>query len=100
MTTANDVHKKIIVIGSIGYDEKIIIDHLPEIGKTEIGNYEMVFGGKGNIQAVACARTDGETIFLGAVGDKDYETFKKHFEENYITSILRKVKFRVIMQQF
>ena len=92
MTTTNDVHKNIIVIGSIGYDEKIKIDKMPEIGKTEIGNYEIVFGGKGNIEAVACARTDGETIFLGAVGDKDYETFKKHFEEENITPILRKVK--------
>ena len=92
MTTTNDVHKNIIVIGSIGYDEKIKIDKMPEIGKTEIGNYEIDFGGKGNIEAVACARTDGETIFLGAVGDKDYETFKKHFEEENITSILRKVK--------
>jgi ribokinase len=79
MTTINVVHKNIIIIGSIGYDEKIKIDKMPEIGKTEIGNYEIDFGGKGNIKAVACARTDGETIFLGAVGDKDYETFIKHF---------------------
>ena len=83
--------KKVIVIGSVGYDEKILLDEIPDIGRTKLANIEIGLGGKGNIEAVACARTDGETIFLGAVGEKDYDNLYKHFVDNSITPILKKV---------
>ena len=102
MTTTNDPSifseipsnnsKAIVVIGSIGYDQKIYLDEMPEIGSTKIGNIEIGLGGKGNIEAVACARTGEETIFLGAVGDNDYANLLKHFENNNVTAILKKVK--------
>ena len=86
--------KKIIVIGSVGFDEKILLDEIPEIGRTKLANIEIDLGGKGNIEAVACARADGDgdTVFLGAVGEKDYDHLYKHFEENGITPILKKIK--------
>ena len=91
MTTINVVHKNIIIIGSIGYDEKITLDEIPEIGKTKTVNIDYGLGGKGNIEAVACARTEGDTIFFGACGERDYENYKKHFESEHITAKLKKV---------
>jgi len=84
--------KTIMVIGSIGYDQKIFLDEMPEIGSTKIGNIEISLGGKGNIEAVACARAGEETIFLGAVGNNDYGNLLKHFEDNNVTALLKKVK--------
>lgn len=84
--------KTIMVIGSIGYDQKIYLDEMPEIGSTKIGNIEISLGGKGNIEAVACARAGEETIFLGAVGNNDYGNLLKHFEDNNVKAILKKVK--------
>ena len=85
-------NNKILVIGSVGYDEKIQLDEMPEIGRTKLGKIEISLGGKGNIEAVACAKTEGETIFLGAVGDRDYENLRRHFEGYNVTAILKKVK--------
>ena len=87
-----DEQSKIVVIGSIGNDEKIYLDEIPDVGKTKIGNIEFGLGGKGNIEAVACARAEGETTFLGAVGERDYENFMKHFEQENITPLLKSVK--------
>lgn len=84
--------KTIMVIGSIGYDQKIYLDEIPEIGSTKIGNIEISLGGKGNIEAVACARAGEETIFLGAVGSNDYANLLKHFEDNNVNAILKSVK--------
>ena len=84
--------KTITVIGSIGYDQKIYLDEMPETGETKFGNIEIGLGGKGNIEAVACARMGEETLFIGAVGDKDYDNLQKHFEDNNVTPILKKVK--------
>ena len=64
---------------------------MPEVGSTQLGNIQISLGGKGNIEAVACAKTEGETIFLGAVGDRDYENLRRHFEENKIIPKLKKV---------
>ena len=86
-----ETKKKIIVIGSIGYDQKIFLYEMPEVGSTQLGNIQISLGGKGNIEAVACAKTEGETIFLGAVGDRDYENLRRHFEENKIIPKLKKV---------
>ena len=87
-----DEQSKIVVIGSIGNDEKIYLDEIPDVGKTKIGNIEFGLGGKGNIEAVACARAEGETTFIGAVGERDYENFMKHFEQENITPLLKSVK--------
>src|SRR5579862_6362502 len=43
--------------------------HLPAPGETVIGNgFTMVPGGKGNNQAVTCARQGAATAFVGRVG--------------------------------
>ena len=84
--------RTIIVIGSVGFDYNIITDEIPGIGETKLVDIERGLGGKGNNQAIACARAGEETIFLGAVGDKDYDNFLKHFEENNVTAILKRDK--------
>lgn len=84
--------KTIIVIGSVGFDYNILIDEIPGIGETKLVDIEIGLGGKGNNQAVACARAGEETIFLGAVGVKDYDNLLKHFKENNITAILKSDK--------
>ena len=89
--TENPDESKIVVIGSIGNDEKIILDEIPEIGKTKTVNIDYGLGGKGNIEAVACARTDGDTIFIGACGERDYANYMKHFENENITAKLKMV---------
>ena len=89
--TENPDESKIVVIGSIGNDEKITLDEIPEIGKTKTVNIDYGLGGKGNIEAVACARTDGDTTFIGACGERDYENYIKHFENEHIKPILKKV---------
>ena len=89
--TENPDESKIVVIGSIGNDEKIILDEIPEIGKTKTVNIDYGLGGKGNIEAVACARTDGDTTFIGACGERDYANYMKHFENENITAKLKMV---------
>jgi ribokinase len=83
-------NKTIIVIGSVGFDYNIITDEIPGIGETKLVDIERGLGGKGNNQAIACARAGEDTIFLGAVADKDYDNLLTHFEENNVTAILKR----------
>jgi len=87
---SNQNSKKILVIGSIGMDQIIKTDDIPEGGAMKIGKVKCSPGGKGNNQAVACARAGGETTFIGVVGDNfNYDIFlKKHLEDNNIKPIL------------
>ena len=66
---------------------------MPKIGETkEGGDIEINLGGKGNIEAVACGRAGEDTIFLGAVGDKDIAIFQKHLEDCNVYPVLKPVK--------
>jgi len=60
----------ILVFGSINMDLTTYISKLPRPGETLRGDsYITVPGGKGNNQAVACARLGAKTQFIGRVGN-------------------------------
>jgi ribokinase len=66
---------KILVFGSINMDLTTYSEKLPRPGETLHGtSYITVPGGKGNNQAVACARLGAETMMIGRVGN---DTFGK-----------------------
>jgi len=61
---------KIIVFGSINMDLTAYVPKLPSPGETLLGSsYITVPGGKGNNQAVACARLGADVQMIGRVGD-------------------------------
>ncbi len=76
--------KKVFTLGSINVDYITSTDILPGQGET-IGayNFDIMPGGKGANQAIACSRNGAETIFIGAVGDdyfgqKSIDNLNKH----------------------
>ena len=83
--------KKILVIGSIGMDISIFSEDIPKSGETKKGKTLINPGGKGNNQAISCARAGGETIFMGVVGDDYYKKLKQTLEENNVSPELKKM---------
>ena len=67
------------------------MDDLPHGGATNKGDIINSPGGKGNNQAIACARAGGETSLIGVVGDKFYYDviLKKCLEDNNVNPILQ-----------
>jgi ribokinase len=64
---------RLLVIGSVNMDLVVRVDHVPVPGENVRGErLEMIPGGKGANQAVACARLGAETTFLARVGDDPF----------------------------
>ena len=86
--------KKILVIGSIGYDLVTFVEKMPSAGETIVGKkFIQNPGGKGDNQAVAAARAGGDTTFMGAIGDDVYgEILKKNLSDNNVKHKLKTVK--------
>ena len=83
---------KVLIIGSIGMDQTIFKDDIPKYGEIKKAKIVKNPGGKGNNEAIACARAGGETTFIGVVGD-DYQTvLERTLIENNISPILTKLK--------
>ncbi len=62
-------NKQILVIGSVNVDHVMQMQRLPQPGETVAGrHYDIVGGGKGANQAVACGRLGGNTRFIANVG--------------------------------
>ena len=80
--------KKVLVIGSIGMDISIFNEDIPKFGEIKKGKTKTSPGGKGNNEAISCARAGGETIFMGVVGDDYSAKLKNTLEENNVTPIL------------
>jgi len=60
---------QVVVVGSLSMDLTAQAARLPELGETVIGSsFTMVPGGKGNNQAVTCARQGVATAIVGRVG--------------------------------
>lgn len=83
---------KVLVIGSIGMDQITFLSEIPKFGETTRGRIKTSPGGKGNNQAIACARAGGETTFVGVVGDDYDKILKKTLEDNNITPVLKVLK--------
>ena len=63
----------ILVFGSINMDITAYVPRIPRPGETLHGHsYITVPGGKGNNQAVACARLGAKTRFIGRVGNDPF----------------------------
>ena len=85
--------KKILVLGSIGYDLVTFIEKMPVAGETIVGRkFIQNPGGKGDNQAVAASRAGGDTTFMGAIGDDVYgEILKKNLSDNKVKHKLKVV---------
>ena len=85
--------KKLLVIGSIGYDLTTYIEKMPVIGETIVGKkFAQNPGGKGNNQAVASSRAGAHSTFVGAIGDDVYgDILKKNLEDNNVDHKLKVV---------
>jgi ribokinase len=85
--------KKILVIGSIGYDLTTYFEKMPVIGETIVGKkFAQNPGAKGNNQAVASSRMGAHSTFIGAVGDDIYgDILKKNLDDNNVKHNLKVV---------
>ena len=64
---------RILVVGSANTDMVISAEHFPLPGETMMGHGFMTnHGGKGANQTVAAARLEGNTAFIGKVGDDQF----------------------------
>ena len=64
---------RVIVVGGVNVDLVVHSARLPGPGETVIGGvFERHDGGKGGNQAVAAARLNRPTLFIGAVGDDEF----------------------------
>ena len=60
---------KLLVLGSVNADHVIHVPSLPRPGETISGHhYQIIPGGKGANQAVACTRLGGDTRFMACMG--------------------------------
>ena len=63
----------IITFGSINLDVVVRVETLPRPGETIKGqSYDLIAGGKGANQAVACARAGANVKMIGATGDDTF----------------------------
>jgi ribokinase len=71
----------VFVIGSANVDQTVTVERMPEEGETLSGlGYQVCCGGKGSNQAVAAARAEAKTAFLGCVGkDENGKLFRDKF---------------------
>ena len=61
--------KKVCVVGSLSYDLVMRVPRRPQKGETLIGtSFNTFVGGKGNNQALACARSGASVHMIGRVG--------------------------------
>jgi len=64
---------KVLVIGSLNMDMVLRIERMPEVGENLfVREFSMFPGGKGNNQAIACARLGALVSMIGKVGDDDF----------------------------
>lgn len=71
--TPFDMHKPVVVVGSINLDFVARTRRIPAVGETVTGtSFQNFFGGKGANQAVGVARLGYPVAMIGRVGDDEY----------------------------
>ncbi|WP_257284953.1 ribokinase [Endozoicomonas sp. SESOKO1] len=86
--------KQILVLGSINVDHVLRVDCLPKPGQTiTASSYDIMAGGKGANQAVACARLGGNTHMMAAIGQDDtgQEIVQQLSDEGIDTSAITEI---------
>lgn len=64
---------KVLIVGSLNMDMVLKIERMPEVGENLfVQKFSMFPGGKGNNQAIACARLGAIVSMIGKVGDDDF----------------------------
>lgn len=64
---------RVLVIGSLNMDMVLKVERMPEVGENLFAReFSMFPGGKGNNQAIACARLGAVVSMIGKVGDDDF----------------------------
>lgn len=64
---------KVVILGVFVADAGFRADRMPRMGETLLGNsFSLGPGGKGSNQAVACARSGGDTHFITRLGEDDF----------------------------
>ncbi len=75
---------KVVIVGSINYDNFLQVDKLPLKGETKhASSFNWACGGKGANQAIQCAKLGLDTKMVGKLGNDRFssallENFKKH----------------------
>ena len=70
----------VIVVGSYVQDHAWLTDRFPQLGETRRAlGFNTGPGGKGFNQAIACARQDIATLFVGAIGDDHLGAIAQQF---------------------
>lgn len=65
--------KNVCVVGSLSYDLVMRVPRRPQKGETIIGSsFNTFVGGKGNNQALACARSGAPVFMIGKVGNDSF----------------------------
>ena len=84
---------KLIIAGSVNMDIVAYTKHIPVKGETVLGTALKYFpGGKGGNQAVAAARMEAETHFIGCVGDDAFaETLTSYLSAAGVQTHIRQV---------
>ncbi|OED41526.1 ribokinase [Endozoicomonas sp. (ex Bugula neritina AB1)] len=87
--------KTILVLGSVNADHVLKVSSFPRPGETITGSgYEIIPGGKGANQAVACARLGGKTRFKACIGQDAFgnEIISKFAEDDIDTSLIDQIE--------
>lgn len=88
-------NKKILDIGSIGYDLITFVPKIPKFGITGVGmKFKENLGGKGSNEAITVKRAGGNITFVGAIGGDRFGEFCKDYllEENEIKYIFKECR--------
>ena len=66
--------EKIVVVGSLNIDTFLFVSDFPIPGET-VSAKELLLraGGKGFNQSVAAAKAGGDVVFIGAIGEQEYQ---------------------------
>ncbi|MBC2605324.1 ribokinase [Pelagicoccus albus] len=84
---------KIVVVGSFVQDLAFLTPQFPTVGETRIGTFFPGPGGKGFNQAVAAARLQPGTEFIGAVGNDVFSETARSFAKSVgLTNLLEVVE--------
>lgn len=94
MAAKNGRRPRVVVVGSYAVGMVMRVTRIPARGETVLGrDFELMDGGKGSNQAIACARLGADTTFIAALGADPYgdAALRLFQREGVDTSYVRQV---------